>query len=76
MADPAPVPVPAAVPVEVVLQTIRAALSHVPEQRDPAEAALRTWEAESAPGFLLSLLRIVEQHAAIDEVGFTSQLNS
>jgi hypothetical protein len=56
------------VPVETVLQTIRAAMSHVTAERAPAEAAIRAWEAEAAPGFVHSLMRIVQEHAAIDEV--------
>lgn len=57
------------VPVEQVLLTIQGALSIDNSTRSQAETLLKTWEADAAPGFLSSLLRIVEQHAAIDEVG-------
>lgn len=60
---------PAPVPVEQVLATIRAAMSHVKEEREPAELILRTWENDAAPGFLHSLMLIVQQQQAIDEVG-------
>jgi hypothetical protein len=61
-------PAPAAVGVQQVLATIRAALSvHAPE-RDPAQAALQAWEQDAAPGFCRSLICIVEEHASIDEV--------
>lgn len=69
MADPQQQGMPVQpVPVEQVLQTIRAAMSHMPEERVPAEAAIRSWEADAAPGFLHSLMLIVQQQAAIDEV--------
>lgn len=61
-------PAPQAVPVEAVLQTIRAAMSHATAERVPAEAAIRAWETDAAPGFLHSLMRIVQEHSAIDEV--------
>ena len=59
----------APVPVEQVLATIRGAMSHVKEEREPAEQMLRTWENDAAPGFLHSLMLIVQQQQAIDEVG-------
>lgn len=59
---------PAPVPVEQVLATIRAAMSHTREEREPAEHMLRTWESDAAPGFLHSLMLIVQQQQAIDEV--------
>lgn len=62
-------PAPQPVPVEAVLQTIRATMSHLTAERAPAEAAIRAWETDAAPGFLHSLMRIVQEHAAIDEVG-------
>lgn len=69
MADPQQQAMPVQpVPVEQVLQTIRAAMSHMPGERVPAEAAIRSWEADAAPGFLHSLMLIVQQQAAIDEV--------
>lgn len=66
---------PAPVPVEQVLQTIRAAMSHITAERAPAEAAIRAWETDAAPGFLHSLMLIV-QHGAIDEVRKTNGVNS
>lgn len=62
---------PAPVPVEQVLATIRAAMSHVKEEREPAEQMIRNWESDAAPGFLHSLMLIVQQQQAIDEVGGT-----
>lgn len=59
---------PPAVPVEQVLATIRAAMSYIHDERAPAEALLRNWEADAAPGFLHSLMLIVQQQQAIDEV--------
>ncbi len=53
---------------DLVARTIGNALSHVAEQRNPAEQTLKHWEADAAPGFLSSLLRIVQQSQAIDEV--------
>jgi hypothetical protein len=58
----------AALPVEQVLHTVRAAMSHDAAARVPAEAALKAWESDAAPGFLQSLLLIVQQAAAVDEV--------
>jgi hypothetical protein len=58
----------APVPVEQVLATIRAAMSHVREEREPAEQMLRSWEGDAAAGFLHSLMLIVQQQQAIDEV--------
>ncbi len=58
----------ASVSIEMVLQTIQAALSNDNTVRSLAEAALKSWEGDAAPGFLVSLLRIVEQHQAIDMV--------
>lgn len=52
--------------VQQVLGTIRAALSVQNAEREPAEALLRSWEADAAPGFLLALVRIVEE--PLDEV--------
>lgn len=57
------------IPVQQVLQTIRAAMSHHNAERAPAESALRGWEADAAPGFLHSLMLIVHEAGAIDEVG-------
>jgi hypothetical protein len=51
-----------------VLATCRAALSINNAERQAAEAALQGWEQDAAPGFVSALIRIVEEHAAIDEV--------
>jgi hypothetical protein len=50
-----------------VLATIRAVTSADASVRQPADQALRAWEAESAPGFLTALISIVQAHASIDE---------
>eukprot|EP01050_Picozoa_sp_SAG11_P022699 SAG11_NODE_4358_length_1933_cov_2.229553_2_plen_72_part_00 len=47
-----------------VLQAITAAVSLNNEQRAQAEAALKTWEMESVPGFVGSLISIVQQTEA------------
>lgn len=60
---------PDPVSVEQVLTTIQSALAIDFATRSHAERLLKTWEADAAPGFLLSLLRIVEQHAAVPVVG-------
>ena len=54
--------------VEEVLSVIQSALSNDTPTRSVAEDTLRAWESDAAPGFLVSLLRIVEQHQAIDAV--------
>lgn len=54
--------------VQQVLDTIRTALNPVSPQRAQAEATLATWEADAAPGFAISLIRIVEESGSIDEV--------
>jgi len=59
----------APVQVEQVLGTMRAAMSHSKADREPAEALLRSWEADAAPGFLHSLMLIVKEQQAVDEVG-------
>jgi hypothetical protein len=58
----------AAIGVQQVLATIRAALSINAAEREPAQAALQSWEQDAAPGFCSSLIRIVEEHASVDEV--------
>lgn len=60
--------VPEPVSVDQVLLTIQAALSIDTPTRSAAEGTLRAWEADAAPGFLLALMRIVEQQS-IDAVG-------
>jgi hypothetical protein len=59
--------------VEQVLLTIQAALSNDTATRAAAETLLRAWEADAAPGFLVSLLRIVEQQQTIDGVRFLEE---
>lgn len=61
-------PASAPVPVERVLATIRSALSNVYDERAPAESAIKAWESDAAPGFLVALMRIAEQTTALDEV--------
>lgn len=63
--------------VQHVLQTIQGVLSIDPNIRHQAEALLKAWEADAVPGFLISLLQIVEQSGAIDEVStvHTAQCN-
>jgi hypothetical protein len=56
------------VSIELVMRVMQGALSVDGEIRGAAEAALRTWEADASPGFLLALLRIVEQQQAVDVV--------
>jgi hypothetical protein len=45
---------------QAVLSAIVAALSHEHSIRVPAEALIRSWESDAAPGFLFSLLEIVK----------------
>lgn len=56
-----------AVQVQQALGTIRSALSIAAAEREPAEALLRSWEADAQPGFLLSLVRIAEETTAVEE---------
>ena len=58
--------------VHEVLSVIQASLSNENLTRSSAESALRAWESDAAPGFLVSLLKIVEQHQAIDPVSCRS----
>jgi hypothetical protein len=58
------------VSVEQVLHALQSASNWAPEIRQPAEQQLKAWEADAAPNFIMSLLRIAEQHASVDEVGF------
>ncbi len=51
-----------------VLQTIRGVLDLDPGVRASCETLLRTWEADAVPGFLASLMQIVEQVGAVEEV--------
>eukprot|EP00983_Pelagomonas_calceolata_P078664 1154332-Pelagomonas_calceolata.AAC.2 len=59
---------PGPVSADVVLQVLTGSLSIEFSTRAQAEQMLRMWEADAAPGFVSSLLRIVEQRGAIDEV--------
>ena len=42
--------------------------SQNPQARAEAEAALRNWESDAAPGFLQALLDIARESAAVGEV--------
>ena len=42
--------------------------SHNPQARAEAEAALRNWESDAAPGFLQALLDIARESTAVAEV--------
>ena len=42
--------------------------SQNPQGRAEAEAALRTWESDAAPGFLQALLDISRESTAVGEV--------
>lgn len=42
--------------------------SHSPQSRAEAEAALRNWESDAAPGFLQALLDISRETGAVGEV--------
>lgn len=55
--------------LDVVLGTLRTALDPLNPQRAAAEATLAGWESDAAPGFAQGLIRIVEEAAAVDEVG-------
>lgn len=63
-----PPAVPPVESAEQVLQTIQAALNVDQAMRSQAEAMLRAWEADAVPGFLSSLMQIVEKAGVIDEV--------
>ena len=56
------------IPVERVYQTLEAALSWNNDTRSVAEAQLRAWEGDAAPGFIGSLLKVVAEVAAVPEV--------
>ena len=42
--------------------------SQNPQARAEAEAALRSWESDAAPGFLQALLDIARENEAVSEV--------
>ncbi|KAK9829330.1 hypothetical protein WJX72_005222 [[Myrmecia] bisecta] len=52
---------------EVVFEVLSNTLSHDPDRRPAAETQLQSWEADAAPGFVLSLLQIVQQAGSVDE---------
>ena len=52
---------------EAVFAAVSGATSVNTGVRSRAEISLRQWEADAAPGFLTSLLQIVQQTALIDE---------
>ncbi len=54
------------VALEQVFNALSSSLNPDPSVRGAAEAALRSWEVDSAPGFIGSLISVVEQHS--DEV--------
>ena len=58
----------APLPVQQVYATLEAALSLDAGTRGAAEAQLRAWEADAAPGFIGSLLKVVAEVAAVPEV--------
>ena len=53
--------------VEAVYSCITGTFSPDSSVRSPAEAKIRTWEEDASPGFLLSLVKILE--GCPDEVG-------
>jgi hypothetical protein len=57
-----------AVSPDQVLATIQGALSIDNSVRLSAEGLLRAWEADAVPGFLSSLMQIVQQAGTIEEV--------
>ena len=58
---------------QMVLQVLVGSLSIDPNIRSQAEGMLRTWEGDAAPGFLLSLLRIVELYSLLENIGSRSE---
>lgn len=59
---------PAPIPVQQVFATLEAALSVDNATRAAAEALLREWEGDAAPGFIGSLLKVVAEVQAVPEV--------
>ncbi len=66
--QPLPAAGPAVQSVQQVLATIQGVLSIDASTRNGCEGLLRTWEADAVPGFLMSLMQIVEQTQAVEEV--------
>lgn len=62
------------VQVNQVLEAIQGVLSVHTPSRNLAEGQLRTWETESAPGFLSCLLQIAEQVGLVEEVRATAAM--
>ncbi|KAL4448640.1 hypothetical protein ABPG75_005859 [Micractinium tetrahymenae] len=60
---------PAPIPVQQVFATLEAALSVDNATRAAAEAQLREWEGDAAPGFIGSLLKVVAEVQAVPEEG-------
>lgn len=58
----------APLPVQQVYATLEAALSFDAATRTAAEAQLRAWESDAAPGFIGSLLKVVAEVQAVPEV--------
>jgi len=58
----------APIPVQQVFATLEQALSFEQATRSAAEAQLRAWEGDAAPGFIGSLLKVVAEVAAVPEV--------
>ena len=59
---------PDPVSLQQVLETIKGALEVNEQVRSSSESLIKGWEQNAAPGFLLGLLEIVKQTAAVDEV--------
>lgn len=57
-----------ALSTDQVYATLQAAISLDNASRTAAEAQLQTWEADSAPGFIGSLLRVALEVQAVPEV--------
>ena len=58
----------APLPARTVITTLEAALSFDNATRGAAEAQLREWESDAAPGFIGSLLKVVAEVQAVPEV--------
>jgi hypothetical protein len=55
--------------VQLVYNTLNSALSMDNASRSGAEATLKAWESDAAPGFISSLLKVAaETQAAVAEV--------
>ena len=58
----------APLPVQTVYTTLENALSFSADVRTAAEAQLRAWEADSAPGFIGSLVSVIAAVQTVPEV--------